>query len=92
MAKKIAKIERRHERSGFAYTDNTRMMFAPKFTVTRDDADKLLNDIVICAARGHPDPTKADIEATINALVAMYPNDVIYVDTLEGLTTVNNPK
>ncbi len=67
MAQKIATVERRYERCGFAYTDRTRMMFAPRFTVTRKEEDKSLSDIVLCAARGHPEPTEADISECLAA-------------------------
>lgn len=89
--KTIATIERRYERCGFAYTARTRMMYAPKFTVTRNDADKELGDIVLCSARNHPDPNERDVAECLAAVVAMYPLDRIHCDTAGGLVPIYDP-
>jgi hypothetical protein len=81
MPKNIATIEQHYEACGFAYTERTRMMYAPKFTVTRRLEDKLSTDIVLCPANGHPLPTETDIEACKNALVAMFPTRNLFAET-----------
>jgi hypothetical protein len=91
MKTKIAAIERRYERCGFAYTDRTRMMFAPKFTVTRNENDKTSDDIVLCGARNHPEPTETDIAECRAAVIAMYPANRLYIDSEEGLIPIFDP-
>lgn len=88
MPKNIATIEQRYEACGFAYTDKTRMMYAPKFTATRNVEDKLSTDIVLSGANNWPVPLEKDIEACKNALIAMFPNRNLLVETAEGLVPI----
>lgn len=85
------RVEQRYEDCGFIYTDRTRMMFAPKFTVTRnpDDNQGPPHEIVLCAALNcAAEPTQRDVAECREILITMYPNRRIYADAAGGLVPI----
>lgn len=87
----MAQIEQRYECAGFVYTKRTRMGFSPKFTVTRDDRDKVSSDLVIWAALNDPEPTRADIGEVIHELAKTFPDRRLLIDANPGLVPVFEP-
>ena len=87
---KIATIETRYENCGFAYTDKTRMLFAPRSMVTRKDEDKALSDIVLQATTWG-DPTSTDVASCVAALSKKYPAVKLLIETANGLVSVYEP-
>lgn len=77
--------------TGFAYTSRTRMGFSPKATVTRREEDHKSTDLVIWAASGHPEPTRADIVEIVHALATQHPDRRIAVLAEGGLVPLFEP-
>jgi hypothetical protein len=84
-------IEDRYGATGFAYAGDTRMVFAPRFFVTRREEDRESSDIVLCAARNWMEPTKAQLGAIIDAMAKSYPGRRLFADTDRGLIQVSGP-
>ena len=86
-----AQIETRYPECGFVYTDRTRMMFAPKFLVTRNERDKESTAIAMCTAANWADPNKRDIAEIRAALIQRYPDRELWADAQGGMVPIYHP-
>ncbi len=86
-----AQIEMRYHVCGFVYTARTRMLFAPKFTATRQETDKTSTDIVLSQAARWPDVTQKDLDECRAALIEKFPRRLIYAETDAGLVPIYQP-